>query len=135
MDHARRRHQHPELEAVVHDRARAAAVERAVRAAANAILERDFTRAEIAAALARVSEALVGDEQTPRERVAATRQADRDKMVAAMRRLGQAGRGRSAADAVARDFARDRRDPVEIESLKRKLRRWRKQNSGQCPDG
>jgi hypothetical protein len=104
---------------------RQASVERAVKAAALALLARDQTVAEVVAAL---TNAVVGDvpaDITPRESVAAVRQSRREKMVAELIRLEQEGRGRPAAMLVARKFASDPRDPVEVESLARKLRRWR----------
>src|SRR5258708_39993982 len=94
----------------------AAAVERAVRVAALALLSRDQTVAEVVAAL---TEAVAGEmpaDVTPRETVAAVRQSRREKMVAELIRLEHEGRGRPAAMLVARKFAAEARDPVEVAS-------------------
>jgi hypothetical protein len=109
------------------------AIERAVKAAALALLARDLTIAEVVAAL---SDAVAGEMDsgvTPRESVAAVRQSKRERMVAELVRLEQDGRARASAMVVARKFASDPRDPVEVESLARKLRRWRCEKNGQCP--
>jgi hypothetical protein len=112
---------------------RQAAVERAVKTAAMALLARDQTVAEVVAAL---TDAVAGEmpaDVTPRETVAAVRQSRREKMVAELIRLEQEGRGRPAAMLVARKFASDPLDPIEVESLARKLRRWRREKNGHCP--
>jgi hypothetical protein len=113
--------------------ARHAAIERAVKAAALALLSHDQTIAEVVATLAN---AVAGGEPadvTPREGVAAARQSRRDKMITDLIRLEQEGRGRPAATIVARRFASDPHDPTEVESLATKLRRWRRKKNGQCP--
>lgn len=92
------------------------------------MLARDRTIAEIVAALTKVAGDGTAD-LTPREMAETTRKSRREKMLAALVRLEQEGRGRSAAMSVARDFANDRRDAVEVESLARKLRRWRRKIS------
>jgi hypothetical protein len=112
------------------DDQRRASVERAVKAAALALLARDQTVAEVVAALARAVATDAPADVTPREDAAAARQSRREKMGAELDRLEQSGRGRSAAMLVARKFAGDPLDPVEVESLARKLRRWR----GRIPD-
>jgi len=55
-------------------------------------------------------------------------------MVAELVRHEQEGRGRAAAMLVARKFAGDPLDPIEVESIARKLRRWRRKKFGHCPD-
>lgn len=101
----------------------APAIEHAVRIAAAAMLERGATRAEaIAIALASLDGAAP---VTPRERVREGRQAQRERMLAEYADLVAAGREHEAASVVARKFAIDRHDPVEIDSLARKIRRWR----------
>lgn len=112
---------------------RQVAVERAVREAALALLARDQTVVEVVAALTKAVADDASAEMTPRESIAAARQSRQGKMVAELVRLEQEGRGRSAAMLVARRFANDPRDMVEVESLARKLRRWRSKNSGQRP--
>jgi hypothetical protein len=112
---------------------RQAAVERAVKAAALALLSRDRTVAEVVAALADAVSADVPADTTPRESVAAVRQSRRERMVTELIRLEQKGRGRPAAMLVARKFASDPHDPIEVESLARKLRRWRREKNGHCP--
>jgi len=62
---------------------------------------------------------------TPREIAAAARQARRRQMLDELARLESAGRGREAASIVAKKFARDPLDPVELASLAHQLRRWR----------
>jgi hypothetical protein len=95
-------------------------IEQAVRAAAEALFARDQTVAQVLAAVAE----MVAD-GTPRERAAAVRESRREKMVVEVIRLEQEGRGREAPMLVARKNARDPRDPVEIASLARNIRRWR----------
>ena len=105
---------------------RQAAIESAVRATALRLLARDQTVAQVVAALAVVAgEAPI----TPRESIAVVRQSRRERMVAELERLERQGRGRAAPMVVARDFASDARDPIEVASLARKLRRWRRKNS------
>ncbi len=83
-----------------------------MRAAATALLSRDTTVAE---AIAAVTSAMG---------------AGPDELV----RHEQEGRGRAAAMLVARKFAGDPLDPIEVESIARKLRRWRRKKFGHCPD-
>jgi hypothetical protein len=109
-----------------------AIIERAVRAAALALWAREQTVAEVTAALAAAVASDAPADITPRERVAEARHARREKMVAEVIRLEREGRGRSAVMLVARKFAHDSLDAVELESLARALRRWRKK-IGQCP--
>lgn len=113
--------------------ARHAAIERAVKAAALALLSHDQTIAEVVATLANAVAGEVPADVTAKESVAAVRQSRRDKMVAELIRLEQEGRGRPAATIVARRFATDPRDPTEVESLATKLRRWRRKKNGHCP--
>jgi hypothetical protein len=120
-------------EAVTMSDPRRASVERAVKAAALALLARDQTVAEVVAALTNAVAGVVPADLTPRESVAAVRQSRREKMVSELIRLEREGRGRPAAMLVARKFAGDPLDPIEVESLARKLRRWRREKSGQCP--
>jgi hypothetical protein len=120
-------------EAVSMSDPRRASVERAVKAAAMALLARDQTVAEVVAALTNAVAGVVPADLTPRASVAAVRQSRREKMVSELIRLKREGRGRPAAMLVARKFAGDQLDPIEVESLARKLRRWRREKSGQCP--
>lgn len=100
-------------------------IERAVRAAALALMARKQTVEEVFASLANAVATDTPAEITPRERVAAVRQSRREKMFAAVMRLEEQGRARAAPMLVARKFAADPHDPVEVASLARKLRRWR----------
>jgi hypothetical protein len=109
------------------------AIERAVRTATLALLARDQTVAEVVAALTEAVADEVPADITPRESVAAVRKLRRDTMVSELIRLEQEGRGRLAAMLVARKFASDPLDPIEVESLATKLRRWRREKNGQCP--
>jgi hypothetical protein len=72
---------------------------------------------------------------TPREKKQIDALARRERMLAEMSRLEEEGRSREAPMLVARAFAVDRRDPIEVESLARSLRRWRKEKIGHCPVG
>lgn len=107
--------------------ARLTAIERAVREAALKLWARDDTVAEVVAKLTVVTE--MPSIATPRECAVAARQSRREKMLAALGRHEQDGRGRDAAMRVARDFAVDREDSVEVESLARQLRRWRQKET------
>jgi len=105
---------------------RRTAVERAVRTAAAALVSREI---DISAALAVFAAAMRGNgaeavTATPREIAAAERLAHRARVVDEMVLLESQGRGRSAADIVARRYAADVKDPIEMETLKNKFRRW-----------
>src|SRR3954447_26146395 len=113
--------------------ARQAAVERAVKAAAMALLARDQTVAECVAGLTEAVTALAPASVTPREGVAAVLQSRSNAMLAELELLIQRGRGRAAPMLLARKFAADPHDTIEVASLARKLRRWRSKKSGQCP--
>jgi hypothetical protein len=102
---------------------RLAAIERAVRETALKLWAREQTVTEIVAKLTVVSE--MPTEVTPREGIAALRRSRRDEMVADLVRHEREGRKRDAVMLVARDFAVDPLDDVEVDSLARKLRRWR----------
>jgi hypothetical protein len=108
---------------------RKAAIQRAVNVIAEAIFARDIHISEVVAALTTAK----GDATTPRESAAAVRQSQHEKMVAELTRLEQEGRGRASAMLVARKFAGDPLDPIEVESIARKLRRWRSKKFGHCP--
>jgi thioesterase domain-containing protein len=113
---------------------RQAAVKRAVEAAAIALLARDQTVAEVVAALTDAVASIAPADVTPREGLAALRQSRREEMLDELARYERQGRGRDAAKMVARDFAADKRDAVEVASIARKLRRWRSEKNGQCPN-
>ena len=108
-----------------------AAVERAVRASASALLARQISVSE---ALASVAAVMGGDgtTATPRELVAVGRQEHRSQVIAQMMRLENEGRRRDAALIVARRYAADVRDPIEVETLKNKFRRWRRAEKRAC---
>jgi hypothetical protein len=102
---------------------RQAAIEYALRAAALKLLTRQISTAE---ALAAVGAAMNGDDETattPRELAAVGLQAYRRQVLAEMERERL---GRNAAYIVARRHARDPADPVEVENLMNKFRRWRR---------
>lgn len=90
---------------------RLAVIERAIRAAATTMLD-----------------------ITPREALAALSRSRREQMLDELARYERQGRGRAAAMLVARNFASDKHNSVEVASLARKLRRWRDEKSGQCPN-
>ena len=110
---------------------RLAAIERAVRETALKLWARNQTVTEIVEKLTVVG-AMPAD-ITLRESVAAVRQSRRKAMLAELERIEQEGRGSAAAMLVARKFASDPLDPIEVESLATKLRRWRREKNGQCP--
>jgi hypothetical protein len=62
-------------------------------------------------------------EETPREAAAAARQSRRERMLAEYWRL-EPKLWRSTATRVARKFARDPLDPIEVRNLATALRRW-----------
>jgi hypothetical protein len=66
------------------------------------------------------------DGLTPREREAEARQARRADMLAMLDRLVGEGKGPRAPTLIALKYARNARDPVEVESLARSVRNWRK---------
>ena len=112
---------------------RLAAVERAVKAAAMALLARERTIAEVFAGLTDAVDGIVPIDVTPREAVAALRRSRKEQMLDALARYERQGRKRDAAKLVARDFAADKRDAIEVASLVRNLHRWRNEKNRQCP--
>jgi hypothetical protein len=115
--------------------ARQGAVERAVKSAAQRLLAREISINE---ALAVVGVALSAPEErkaTPRELAASCRHAHRQGVVAEIVQLESEGRGRaSALSIVVTRHVKDRFDPIEVESLTRKFRRWRSaEKSDTCP--
>jgi hypothetical protein len=110
---------------------RRAAIEHAVRMAAASLLAREIS---ISAALASVATVMGGDgtTATPRELATAGRQAHRDQVVAQIVEFERTGRGRAAVSIVARQHAVDVRDPIEVESLTNKFRRWRRAEKRAC---
>jgi hypothetical protein len=100
---------------------RLAAVQAALRAAAAKALEvmgRDEVIRLTVAALATA-------DLTPRELAGEARRSRRDAMAAELARLGG---GRDAPMLVAKKFAVDARDPVELANLARSVRRLRKKS-------
>jgi hypothetical protein len=75
-----------------------------------------------------------GNGLTPREAQHAAQDARKAEMLAEVGRLTAGGKGRIACTLVAQVCAADPLDPVEVASLTRQLRRWRGNNSGQCPE-
>jgi hypothetical protein len=63
-------------------------------------------------------------ERTPRERALEARRSLRSALLAEYQRLVKLGHGPAAADMAARKFAA-KDDPIELENLKRNVRRWR----------
>src|SRR5690348_12322274 len=97
------------------------AIEHATRVVALKLYARELTAAEAVASLAAVIDPdRRAPDATPRENVTAVRARQRAEMIAEMKRLEQEGRGREAAGIVAAQFAKDRLDPIEVESLTRK---------------
>ena len=104
---------------------RQAAIQFAVKEVARRLLAREQTVADAVAMLSRAI-GVQPAETTPRESVAAARRALQQRMIDELLRLEGEGRGREAVGMTARKFAVDPLDPVEVESLARKLRRWRR---------
>jgi hypothetical protein len=105
-----------------------AAAERALKAISLRVLEREISVAEALAVVSIAKAAGPKDETaSPRERAAVARQGHRASIVAEMVRREQEGKGRTAARDLARLNALDRHDPVEVDSLKSKYRRWRRE--------
>jgi hypothetical protein len=111
---------------------RRAAIEHAVRAAASALLVREISISAALASVASVMGGADGTTATPRELAAAGRQAHRDQVVAQIVEFERAARGRAAVSIVARQHAVDVRDPIEVESLTNKFRRWRRAEKRAC---
>jgi hypothetical protein len=103
-----------------------AAVEHAVKVKALAQLAREIGIGEALAVIAKAMDGTKDETATPRELAAAGRQAHRAQVVADMAGLEKDGRGRDAALILARRHAADVRDPVEVETLTNKFRRWRR---------
>jgi hypothetical protein len=114
---------------------RSPAIFLAVQRAALVLLKRETASAEAIAVLAA---AMAGDtpaDVTPRENIKAVRRSRREKMLDELARHERRDRI-SAVNLVARAFAADKHDPVEVASLERKLRRWRDkrdEKNGHCP--
>jgi IMP cyclohydrolase len=113
-------------ESVTTNDPRLAAVEHAVKVKALAQLAREIGIGEALAVIAKAMDGTKDETATPRELAVAGRQAHRAQVVADMARLEKDGRGRDAALFLARKHAADVRDPVEVETLKNKFRRWRR---------
>jgi hypothetical protein len=105
---------------------RLAAVEHAVKVKALAQLAREIGIGEALAVIAKAMDGTKDDAVTPRELASAGRKAHRAQVVADIARLEKEGRGRAAASIVARMHAADVGDPVEVETLTNKFRRWRR---------
>jgi hypothetical protein len=109
------------------------AIEHAIKMAATSLLARQIGISE---ALAAVTTAMGGandETATPRELAAAGRQAHRAQVVAEIVRFEKEGRGRAAAVLfLARLHAADKHDPIEVETLKNKFRRWRRAERRAC---
>jgi hypothetical protein len=110
----------------IEDVDRARRVERVVATVAAAMLARQLSAADAAAALAAAMAGAVDETATPRELAKAGRQDHRACIVAEMARLEKEGRRRDAAGILAGENAADKRDPVEVETLKNKYQRWRR---------
>ena len=105
---------------------RLTAIEHAIRGAAKRLFSSGQTISEVVAVLAVAGEV---PDTTPRESAAAVREC----MVAELRRLEQQGRSRGAVALIAGKFASDPLDPIEVDTLKRNLRRWKNKICGHCP--
>lgn len=111
---------------------RQAAIELAVKAAALALLSREIGISEALAVVAAAMGGTKDEAATPRELAAAGRQAYRERVVAEIVRIEKEGRRRAAASIVARLHAADVCDPIEVETLTNKFRRWRRSEKRAC---
>src|SRR5262249_8291462 len=104
---------------------RLAAIERAIRETALKALERGDSVSEIVEKLK-----LVGEMGcvTRRQAAAAEHELRREQMLAEVARHEREGRGWNAVTLVARKFAVDPDDEIEVQSLSRQLRRWRRKS-------
>lgn len=105
---------------------RARRVERVLRAVMDGMLSRQLSTADAYAALAAAAADPEDETASPRELAKAARQGHRASVLAQMARLELEGRARDAAMILAGDNAADARDPVEVETLANKYRRWRR---------
>jgi hypothetical protein len=103
---------------------RQAAVQFALKRATLALLAHEIGIQEAVAVIATAMGGTKDETATPRELAADARQNHRASVVSQMMRLRQEGRGRAAAMIMARSNAADPRDPVEVETLSKKYRRW-----------
>lgn len=99
--------------------ARKAAIERAIRQYANRMLDAGATASDVEDALATAARQVEDADTHDR----------RDAMLAELGRMEQAGRCREAPMLVARKFARDPGNQRQVDSLARKIRRWRQKIS------
>jgi hypothetical protein len=113
---------------------RLADVQYALKAKLLAQIAREIGIAEAVALIKAAKEVPEAEAPTPRELAADDRRAKRDEMMAELIRQEKGGSGRGAVKRIARDYALDRRDPIEVETNARNLRRWRGKNCGQCPN-
>lgn len=115
--------------------ARRTAVQHAIRAISAAQAELSLPIEQVFALLAAEANADGRNDSTPREATAAARLARREQMMDELRRRQQGGMRRGLAKSVARMFARDPLDPIEVESLRRQLHRWWREDkkTGHCP--
>jgi hypothetical protein len=101
-------------------------VEHAVKAVAQALLDRQISIGQALAVVTTAMGASKDEEATPREQAAAGREDHRASVVAEMARFEKEGKGRAAPMILARSNALDARDVVECETLANKYRRWRR---------
>ncbi|MGY8684563.1 hypothetical protein Q2941_43460 [Bradyrhizobium sp. UFLA05-153] len=100
-----------------------AAIERAVRAAALKLYYGQATVAQVIATVA--SEINLPSDNSPRENAKAAQKSRRDEVMAEYRRLEEKLGRRWAVAPTATKFITDPEDVVELENLKRDIRRWR----------
>jgi hypothetical protein len=105
---------------------RLVAVEYAVKVKALAELAREIGISEALAVIAAAKGRTEDETVTPRELAEAGRQAYRAQVVADIARFEKEGRARDAVLIVARNNAADKHDPIEVETLTNKFRRWRR---------
>jgi hypothetical protein len=114
-----------ELRRRAEDGARRRAVAHAMRAALLAIEKRQSSIEAVFAALVDQVADKMG--ATPRENAAAVAQERKRCMLERLAQFEREGRGRYSPMLVASEFCRDERDTIEVASLARKIRRWRRE--------
>jgi hypothetical protein len=100
-------------------------VQYALKAETLARLAREIGIGEALALIKAAKEVAEDETPTPRESAAAAHRSKRDEMVTELIRQEKEGRRRGAVMRIARDFASDPRDPIEVDTNARNLRRWR----------
>ncbi len=95
-----------------------------IAAAADLVLSHQLSLADAVAMAAAFQAGGNTPSEPAREAIAAARRSRKQEMMREYRRLAGAGRARNAASIVARRFATDPLDLLEVAALADKVRRW-----------